>query len=554
MQTMQVDRLVGGAGTGKTAYLLDRMDALCVERRLAPDQIAFATFTRSGCREMADRAADRWGVLPDDLTNFRTVHSLAYRTLGVSNGQLISDDSDSIAWISEQICVDLTADVDDTGSIVFRPLSPEGADEAAALALWNIARVTLRPMNDIVAERLEAGEHVPPEETIEHVVSQYESAKRLHEKVDYCDIVLRFAGIRMNLCGPRVCEPEGKLSADLRAIFADECQDNSALIDMALMRLAHTRGVEYVILSGDPMQSIYESFAGGSAKHFMGWQASEILMPNSFRCPPPILELGERCLQQMHEGYWDRQIAPANHAGEIAQAGTLLDAIEEHLDPSQQTLIIARCLYSVQNYCELLDDLGIPYSRIGDQHSSSREGFQALWCLERGTAVNGEMWKSAVEMLPAKHVDLGSLLREGEKTAWLTGRREYLDVLRPADLELAGCTSTLADIIRRGEWLSLLSDHKQEAARRWMDDTRRHGHEIATCPRVKIGTIHSAKGMEADVVIMSTESSMRVERGRDMSPLRHDEECRVNYVGVTRARKKLVIVEDGLRHRLILPW
>jgi superfamily I DNA/RNA helicase len=553
MQPLQVERRIGGAGTGKTQFALDQIDRVRQEKGLGLGEVAFVTFTTSGCEEMAERAAARWGAQAEDLHNFRTAHSQAYRALGVSQGRLLTDDSKSLAWIGDQIGIDLAAATDESGMTVYRPLEDE-TDEAASLALWDLARVTLRPMDSLLAERLEAGEPAPPRETVESVVTRYESAKRLHDKVDYCDLCLRFAGVRMSLEGPRICQPEGDVPAGVRALFVDECQDNSGLVDAVIMRMAHAPGVEYVLLTGDPMQNIYESFAGGSSKHFMGWPASQSVMPKSYRCPAPTLELGERCLRQMSAGYWDRGIAPADHPGLITQAGAPLDAIEDHIEFSGSTLILARCSYALQPYQEILEDLGIPVARTGTRNEPELMGFSTLWNLQSGQVVTGEDWKLAIDLLPVKSKQFGSLLVEGEKAAWLAGERHYLDFLRPADLEMAGCTSVLANIIRRGEWLQVLSPAKQEAAQKWVSVARRHGPEMATHPRVRLSTIHSAKGLEADTVILSTQSSRRIERGREMSLLRHDEECRVNYVAVTRSRRKLVIVEDGLRHRLVLPW
>jgi superfamily I DNA/RNA helicase len=554
MQPMQVDRLIGGAGTGKTAFVLDQMNRVREQKNLSHGEIAFATFTKSGCAEMARRAADSWGLTPDGLPNFRTVHSLAYRSQGLSRDEFLGNDSDSLAWKSEQIGVELAAAVDEAGNPVQHALSADDSDEVAALELWDLARVTLRPLSKLIDERVRAGERVPSEDTIAQVVQQYETAKAVSGRRDFCDVVLAFAGYRMTLDGGRVCDPEGEIPEGLRAIFVDECQDNSALIDLAILRLACTPGVEYVLLAGDPMQSIYESFAGGSSTHFMQWNANQRVMPKSYRCAAPILELGERCLQEMGRDYWDRKIAPAEHAGSIIQAAGPVDAIEENLDLSKQTLIVARCGYALQSYAEVLDDLGVPYCYATRDVDADLKAFSVLWNLQAGGWVEESDWQIAIDMFPVKHKQLGDLLVAGEKAAWLAGRRGSSDLVGPAYLERTGCTPLLAGMIRRGDWPEAIEASKQEKAAKWIDRVRRHGHDLATRPSVRLATIHAAKGLEADTVLLSTHSSRRVERGRESSTLRHNEECRVNYVAATRARSKLVIVEDGTRHRLILPF
>ena len=73
---------------------------------------------------------------------------------------------------------------------------------------------------------------------------------------------------------------------------------------------------------------------------------------------------------------------------------------------------------------------------------------------------------------------------------------------------------------------------------------KRWGPELAGTPRVRIGTIHSVKGAEADNVGLLTTTSKRVEAGAQ-DEQQHNEECRIAYVAVTRARRNLVVVTEG---------
>lgn len=554
-QARCVERVVGGAGTGKTQFLLDSMDRVRAEYGIPIGGIAFTTFTRAGCEEMATRAASRWHI-SGGLGNFRTVHSMAYKGLKIEASEMISDDSESLSWVSRVLGIELEAATSTSGTLTYKPLSADSSDEATALTLWTYARATLRPMNEILAERLLLGEQVPSRDVIEAVVTRYESAKRIHDRVDYSDILLRFSGIRMSLDGPRVVSPEGECPEGCQAVFADESQDNSAAVDMALLRLATAPGVRYVLLAGDPMQCLYESFGGGSARHFMAWKAVESIMPRSYRCPPQVHELGEQCLKRMTKGYWDRGILPADHQGAVKQSGAALDAMLDHVSPDEHTLVLARCEYSLREYAEILDDMEIPFSRLNEDGTSVNAGFAALQALHTGEGLVEDEWAAAIRVIPEKHSRFGRLLEKGTKSRWELEGGWGLDFVRPQTLEQGRCGATpqLAALIREGDWSEALSGHTLEAATRWKANARRYGPEIATRPRVRLGTIHSAKGQEADTVILSTQSSRRVETGRSLSDMRHDEECRVNYVAVTRARRKLVVVEDGLRERIILPW
>ena len=72
----------------------------------------------------------------------------------------------------------------------------------------------------------------------------------------------------------------------------DEQQDASPLLDAVCRRLVSAPSVRWCYVVGDPFQAIY-GFAGSSAECFLGWPvAKERIMPKSYRCPKPILELG----------------------------------------------------------------------------------------------------------------------------------------------------------------------------------------------------------------------------------------------------------------------
>ena len=102
--------------------------------------------------------------------------------------------------------------------------------------------------------------------------------------------------------------------------------------------------------------------------------------------------------------------------------------------------------------------------------------------------------------------------------------------------------------------MPFIAPRHQSEAEKWVDAANRHGPELASSPKVELSTIHAAKGAEADTVILCSESSKQVQRGSRLSDCCHDEECRLAYVAVTRARRRLGVVEDGRRHRIALPF
>jgi ATP-dependent exoDNAse (exonuclease V) beta subunit len=60
--------------------------------------------------------------------------------------------------------------------------------------------------------------------------------------------------------------------------------------------------------------------------------------------------------------------------------------------------------------------------------------------------------------------------------------------------------------------------------------------------------------MEAQDVVLATETSWRIENAREIDPRAHDEECRIEYVGVTRAKERLIVCESDEAHAMNLPF
>src|SRR6516165_4125856 len=80
---------LGPPGTGKTTTLLDTVD-MEMERGVPPDRIGFMTFTKRGVEEAVTRAAQRFNVPRNTFRFFNTLHSAAFRHLGLSSSQVFT--------------------------------------------------------------------------------------------------------------------------------------------------------------------------------------------------------------------------------------------------------------------------------------------------------------------------------------------------------------------------------------------------------------------------------------------------------------------------------
>lgn len=298
----------------------------------------------------------------------------------------------------------------------------------------------------------------------------------------------------------------------------------------------------YVTTNGIVTGNCIFGFAGSASDCFLGWPADkERIMPKSYRCPAPILALGERCLRRMHRGYFDRKVAPADHEGRIYESGVELPVMRAR--PDEDWLFIARTNYEAARLYATLHSAGKPARWVKQQDGVTvrGQGLAALYALEKGKHISGAEWSRAIDLLPTTDKTKAPMLDRGVKTGWGKKHADEWDVIFPDDLHSVGATEPLIERIRSGRWCGLV-DRGEE----WRRHAEKWGPDLASSSHIRVGTIHSVKGMEADNVALLTTIGKRVEAGMEDAD-QHDEEQRIAYVGVTRTRRNLYVVNESRR-------
>jgi superfamily I DNA/RNA helicase len=524
--------IIGGAGTGKTSRLMQEIDDAAREFG-GLDSIGFSSMTRAARSEAVSRAAKAFGVPSSDLDRdgwFKTLHGVCYAALGASTANILAGDSKSQKWIEEEAFGGIPLGIDNIGAQHFfsRRVTP-----MVALRVWNYARTCVIPL------RIACQRHRVPITTVAPLVARYETAKRLHSMMDFPDLQMQFVGAKYPTPedDPVRVAPQGELPEVAVWLF-DESQDMSRLCDLVARRLASAPSVQKAVLCGDIYQSIY-GFSGSSARWMLGWEAEREVMPMSHRCPSRILAVGEQILRRQSVGqYWDRKIKPVRDGGEL-ETTTSIRSLISRVNPADEWLLLARSNYQTKAIADAATRAGIPWEWTDDSGNpyglEIRNGFRAAVALERGIPITAHDVRALFAAFPSG---------AGEGRLWDYGAKSEFDLKAwPADkrftteaLSEAGATPRLRAALQTPEWTTLA----KAGAVQLREMSARHGDDLVTTPRVRIGTIHSVKGAEADNVGVVYAPSAMSARVQARSKEAADEERRVEYVAVTRSRNRLV--------------
>ena len=89
-QSKKIDIIFGPPGTGKTTHLLGIVEDE-LQKGTPPDRIGYFAFTKRAAKEAIDRAMEKFNLNRKDLKYFRTLHSMAYLTLGLATDDVMGD-------------------------------------------------------------------------------------------------------------------------------------------------------------------------------------------------------------------------------------------------------------------------------------------------------------------------------------------------------------------------------------------------------------------------------------------------------------------------------
>jgi len=488
---MKTTKVFGPPGSGKTTYLLSIVETE-LQLGVHPTKIGYFAFTKKAANEARDRAFEKFPNLnPDmDFPYFRTLHSLAYRCLGISTKDMMS--TESYKEFAKEAGIELAI---------------ESGDEEFAIKVDN---PILNEINIARIRGLDLRTHYNKSQMdigwdhFEYVERAYRHYKTSHSLLDFTDLLEHI-----------LLTPE-RLPT-LEALIIDEAQDLSRLQWRLVEQLA-LRSQRF-FLAGDDDQAVY-TWAGADVESFLGFEGDVKVLDQSYRVPAVVHELANRIVLRIK----NRQPKVWKARAEKGSISYYNDFMQVDITQGNW-LILASTNYMLTEMHDWIKSQGLLFERYG-QRSVSESILLAVLGWEK-LRKGGEVPFNVVKAV-YKYLD-SNFIKHGHK------------LLRTADTTIDYTLQSLTEkhgLLTEEIWHKALTKIGEDRRDYIISLLRRNTRLTGHVP-IKLSTIHGAKGGEADNVLLLTDLSTRFAKEYDKNS---DDINRLLYVGVTRAKQTLHVV------------
>ncbi|NBM16061.1 ATP-dependent DNA helicase UvrD2 [Streptomyces sp. GC420] len=520
--------VLAGAGTGKTRAITHRIAYGVRAGILQPASVLAVTFTNRAAGEMRGRLRQ----LGAGGVQARTFHSAALRQLQyfwpkAVGGELPRLLERKIQLVAEaaarcRVRLDRNELRDVTGEIEWSKVTqtvPADYPAAAAKSLREVPR--------------DAAE-------ISQIYAMYEQLKRDRGVIDFEDVLLLTVGILQDR--PDIAD---QVRRQYVHFVVDEYQDVSPLQQRLLDLWLGDRDSLCVV--GDASQTIY-SFTGATPDHLLNFRtrhpnATVVKLVRDYRSTPQVVHLANGLLAQARGRAAEHRLelvsqrdpgpdpAYTEYADEPTEAEGVARRIRDLIAsgvPASEIAVLFRINAQSEIYEQALADAGVPYQLRGAERF-----FERTEVREAGAALRGAARFGGNDALLDDVVDLPSQVRAVLSTkGWTTEPPAGSGAVRDRWESLAALVRLAEDFARAKEGATL-ADLVAEL------DERANAQHAPTVEGVTLASLHAAKGLEWDAVFLVglTEGMMPITYAKTDEQV--EEERRLLYVGVTRARVHL---------------
>ena len=593
--------VLAGAGTGKTAALTARLAHLLYTRRAYPSEILSVTFTNKAAREMRERVGRLVGDAVEGMPWLGTFHAIGAKMLrrhaelvGLQNNFTILDTDDQLRLLKQLIAA---ADIDEK-RFPARSL-------AGLIDEWKNKGLTPREIDAGESERYANGRGG-------ELYEQYQDRLRAVNACDFGDLLLHVLTI---LKSDR--EVLAHYQQRFRYIMVDEYQDTNSVQYLWLRLLAQERrniccvgDDDQTIYSwrGAQVENILKF-----EKDFPG--AKVIRLEQNYRSTPHILgaaggvignnsgRLGKTLWTELDVGEKVRVIGVWDGPEEARRVGDEIEGCQRAGKSLDDCAILVRAQHQTREFEDRFIAIGMPYRIVGGFRFYERQeirdalaylrivnqpaddlaferivntpkrglGDKAIAKLHQLARAEGLPLSLAAarildtdELTPQARRALGNFV--GDIARWRDMARDlpHPELARQIldesgytgmwqaekSTEAAGRLENLSELVRAMEEYENLGAFLEHVSLVMDNEGARED------PKVTIMTIHAAKGLEFDTVFLAgwEEGIFPSQRALDEGGTRSlEEERRLAYVAITRARRRAVILHAANR-RIYGQW
>jgi DNA helicase-2/ATP-dependent DNA helicase PcrA len=517
---MSIKRVIGPPGCGKTSELMSIMDDV-VDKR-GPAGVLFCSYTRAAVEEAARRIKTRFGVTRADMPNLGTMHSICWRAMQRSMGidkDSIFDDAKATEMFSEIGARFDPAAPTDFGSLLSDWGGKSTAEGNALLAAAGRMAAKMCSARDALAGS-PVGMRVSAErlEWFSGVFAEWKGKKGV---VDFDDMI---AWAR-----------DSEWSPGAGTVILDEAQDVTPAQAAVAKKWAGEADEAWFAFDED--QAIYE-FSGADPSWILELSGEARRLTVSRRVPESVM-LAAKQLISRNKRRIQKEWSSTGAPGAVTRYESPDDAGAIAARSSGTVYVLARCRHMLPRLAAQLIDAGEPFINLRgpSPYGESSAAVKTAYKLACGETVAGESMAKLVEEIP-----VGKMFERGKKGKAVAIFAKTLNAGLKMLKDLGGSDLLIEKLSDRKTCLEPMG--RPEAVKRFYERMieRRGTAVLDEKPRVTLGTIHSVKGGEADVVILCPDTTKVIDDSRAEDP---EPERRVWYVAMTRARSELRILSSS---------
>ena len=576
--------VLAGAGSGKTKVLTERIVKL-IDDGVSPYNILAITFTNKAAKEMRDRVENKIGTSADSIF-IGTFHSFGLR--------ILRENYREIGYTSNITILD----GDDTKALIKRIIKDEGLDPKDYDVKHIISRIS-SSKNDGVSpaeyNRLFLRED---DKVIAIVYEKYLKLLKENNSVDFDDLLLK--PVELFKKNSEILE---KYQTRFKYILVDEYQDTNS-IQYELCKLLSLK-YNNIFVVGDANQSIY-SWRNADYKNILNFEkdykdAKVVLLEENYRSTNTILKAANSVIKNNTEGkklnLWTssgdgEKIDYIRVEDEIKEANYVVNKIKDLVSLGYKYNDFA-VLYRTNAQSRIIEQActsnSIPYNVIGSYKYLDRKEVKDLVAylniiynpsdsvsLERvintpKRGIGSKTIESIREKARDNNISMFEAIDSGKELEW---KKVILELIEDAkELSLVDLIEDV--LVKTGLRMEYENDKSVESERRLevleefkslavnfedngifdletflenimlVSDT---GQYVENDDQVTLMTLHSAKGLEFKVVfIIGMEEGIFPHNRSFESESELEEERRLCYVGITRAKTKLYLLSARQR-------